>query len=187
MRLMAGGRIVKRLLSAVVALAITVAGCGHAGHVVHVADPYWPGEILLELNADAEGKQVVVKTRSGEELHGVHLHASTDSTVWYALDDPGQRIAVPTSQIALVHVTGNQAVNRAKEGFAVGAALGVLPTVIGVAGQPETAGLGIFTGLLCGGAGGVVGALVGRNIKHEVEGTAIYVLNGPPPPTPGRE
>jgi hypothetical protein len=184
---MAGGRIVKRLLSAVVVLAITVAGCGRSGHVVHVADPHWPGEILLELNADAEGKQVVVKTRSGEELHGVHLHASTDSTVWYALDDPGQRIAVPTSQIALVHVTGNQPVDCAKEGLAVGAVLGALPAAIGTAREPEGAVIGIFVGLLCGGAGGALGALIGSGIEREVEGTVTYVLHESPPRASDRE
>jgi hypothetical protein len=175
------------LLAAVVALAIAVAGCGLSGSgQVRVADPLWPGEILFQLNADAEGKQVVVKMLSGEELQGVRLHASSDSTVWYTPDDPGSRTAVRTSQIAMLHVSGSRQATRVKEGFAVGAALGVLPTLIGVADQPETAGLGVFTGLLCGGAGGALGALIGRGIKHEVEDTVTYVLNGPPPSTPGR-
>ena len=178
----------RRLLAAVVALATTVAGCGHSGFgQVRVVDPHWPGEILIELNADAQWKQVVVEMLSGEELPGIHLHASTDSTVWYAPDDPGHRTKVRTSEIAMVHVNVRRLERRTAQGLAAGAALGVTPTVIGVIGQPETAGLGIFTGLLCGGAGGAVGALVGRSIKHEVEDTAIYVLNGPPPSAPGRE
>ena len=178
----------RRLFVAVVALAIAVAGCGYSGPgQVRVADPHWPGEILFQLNADAEGKQVVVRMLSGEELQGVRLHASSDSTVWYTPDDPGSRTAVRTSQVATVRVDGSRQATRVKEGFAIGAGLAVLPTVIGVAGQPETAALGIFTGLLCGGAGGALGALIGRGIKYEVEDTVVYVLNGPPPPTPGRE
>jgi len=185
---MVGGRIVKRLIAAAVALATTVAGCGYSGSgQVRVVDPHWPGEILIELNADAEWKQVVVEMLSGEELPGIHLHASTDSTVWYAPDDPGHRTKVRTSEIAMVHVNVRRLKRRTAQGVGAGVALGVLPIAIGVAGQPETACLGGFVGLLCGGAGGVVGALVGRNIEHEVEDTVTYVLNGPPPSAPGRE
>lgn len=178
----------RRSLVAVVALAIAAAGCGHSGSgQVRVADPRWPGEILFELNADAEGKQVVVRMLSGEELQGAYLHASTDSTVWYAPDDPGHRTAVRTSEIAMVHVSGSRPAARGKEGFAIGAVLGALPSVLGAIDQPESAGLAVFTGLLCGGAGGALGALIGRAVTHEVEDTVIYVLNGPPLPAPGRE
>ncbi len=177
----------RRLLVAALALAIAVAGCGLSGSgQVRVADPLWPGEILFELNADAEGKQVVVRMLSSEQMQGVHLRASSDSTVWYDPEDPGSRTAVRTSKIAWVRFDGSRQATRVKEGFIVGAVLGVLPTVIGVADQPETAGLGVFTGLLCGGAGGALGALIGNGIKHEVEDTVTYVLNGPPPSTPGR-
>ncbi|MCK4512709.1 hypothetical protein KAW64_13275 [bacterium] len=139
----------RRLLAAAVALAIAVAGCGHSGSgLIRVADPRWPEEILLGLNADAEGKQVVVKMMSGEQMQVVHLHTSSDSTIWYSADDPGHRTAVRTSEIAMVHVDVRRLEQRTGQGFAIGAALGVLPTVIGVAGQPETAGLGCFTGLL---------------------------------------
>lgn len=174
-----------RLSAAVVVLAVAVAGCGHSGQV-RVADPDWPGEILIELNADVEGKSVVIAMLSGEELQGVRLRASRDSTVWYAPDDPGHRTAVRTSEIAMVHVNVERLERRTGQGVALGVALGVIPTAIGVADQPETAGLGCFTGLLCGGIGGAIGGLAGRNITHEVDETVTYVLNGPPP-TPGRQ
>ena len=168
----------RRLLVAVVALAIAVAGCGYSGSgQVRMVDPRWPEEILFELNADAEGKQVIVKMLSGEELQGVHLHASSDSTIWYDADDPGHRVAVRTSKIAWVRFDGSRQATRVKEGFAIGAALGVLPVAIGVAGQPETAAIGVFGGLLCGGAAGALGALAGRSIEYEVEDTITYVLN----------
>ena len=176
----------RRLFVAALVLAIAVAGCGSSrSGQVRVADPLWPGEILFELNADAEEKQVVVRMLSGEEMHAVHLRASSDSTVWYDPDDPGSRTAVLTSEIAWVRFDGGRQATRLKEGAIIGAALAVLPTVIGVAGQPETAGVGIFTGLLCGGAGGALGALIGHQIKYEVEGTVFYELNRPSPSASG--
>jgi hypothetical protein len=140
----------------------------------------------MELNADAAGKRVDIETLDGEELQGIHLRASSDSTVWYAPNDSGHRTAMLTSRIAMVHVRSRHQVSRAKQGFIVGAALGALPVVAGVMTQPETAVIGCFVGLLGAGVGGAIGAYLGHLLKHEADYTVTYVLNGPPP-TPEHE
>ncbi|MCK4512708.1 hypothetical protein KAW64_13270 [bacterium] len=162
----------RKSLSLILALAMLANGC--AG--VRVVDPNAPGEVLRELNADAEGRVVRVELLSGQTFSGTSIHAASDSTTWFDAGD--RRVVVSTAEIAKVDVVGWRSANRAGRGALIGAIPGgIMFLSYGLSDESDDSGLaGLFCGVVLVG-GALLGAAVGLASAREKEMTTTYVLD----------
>ncbi len=150
------------------ALAV-LCGCAQ----VRLVDPIGLDESLTEVNQALRGREARIVLGTGSELHGVHVHVRSDSTVWLTAGTISERVGVQTSELRSITV-----LDRGR-GARLGAILGGVGGALGglFFAVAFTSGDSPFVGptenyavatIPIGGVGGAaVGAIIGGVVGSE--------------------